>query len=57
MEPVSPALAGRFLATGPPGKSWKELFIVVGLRSEAWAVKFLWVVQEVEGEWNIHYGP
>ena len=22
IEPVSPALAGRFLSTGPPGKPW-----------------------------------
>ena len=22
IKPVSPALAGRFLTTGPPGKSW-----------------------------------
>ena len=24
MEPVSPALAGRFFTTGPPGKSWMD---------------------------------
>ena len=27
LEPVSPALAGRFLTTAPPGKSWKDLNI------------------------------
>ena len=25
-EPVFPALAGRFLTTGPPGKFWYSLF-------------------------------
>ena len=25
IEPASPALAGRFLTTGPPGKSWREI--------------------------------
>ena len=27
IEPVSPALAGRFLTTGPPGKSLQEFFL------------------------------
>ena len=27
-EPISPALEGGFLTTGPPGKSLKDLFIV-----------------------------
>ena len=26
VEPVSPALAGGFPSTGPPGKSWKSIF-------------------------------
>ena len=25
-EPMSPALVGGFLTTGPPGKSWRALF-------------------------------
>ena len=25
LEPVSPALAGGFLTTGPPGKSWQHI--------------------------------
>ena len=29
LEPVSPALAGRFLTTVPPGKSLKLLVIIV----------------------------
>ena len=29
LEPVSPALAGRFLTTAPPGKSLKLLVIIV----------------------------
>ena len=27
IEPVSPALAGKYLTTGPPGKFRKDLFI------------------------------
>ena len=30
LEPVSPALAGRFLTTAPPGKSLYLVFVVVG---------------------------
>ena len=27
LKPMSPALAGRFLTTGPPGKSLVQIFI------------------------------
>ena len=30
-KPVSPALAGKFLTTGPPGKSLKIIFMRVEL--------------------------
>ena len=29
LEPVSPALAGRFSTTAPPGKPWKLFFITI----------------------------
>ena len=29
LEPVSPALAGRFLTTVPPGKPWIDPFIII----------------------------
>ena len=28
IEPVSSALAGEVLTTGPPGKSWIDLFLI-----------------------------
>ena len=31
LEPVSPALAGGFLTTGPPGKSWLLFFNLTSL--------------------------
>ena len=40
MEPVSPALAGRFWATGPPGKS-------------SWVVFWFWVVWAVSIFWKL----
>ena len=33
LEPVSPALAGRFSTTAPPGKPWDSLFWVLDLLS------------------------
>ena len=39
LEPVSPALVGRFLTTAPPGKS---LYIVlVEVREENWPHRFI----------------
>ena len=32
-EPVSPALAGKFLTTGPSGKSWNQVCDEVGQQS------------------------
>ena len=31
IKPVAPALAGRFLTTGPPGKSWQYPSLVTAL--------------------------
>ena len=38
MEPVSPALAGRFLTTEPPGKS--SLVILQWVKQAGWLVFF-----------------
>ena len=34
IEPMSPALVGRFLTTGPPGKSWASLLLLS--KEECW---------------------
>ena len=39
LEPVSPALAGRFSTTAPPGKPWKSVFLKIsigGLNEHRW---------------------
>ena len=37
MEPMSPALAGGFLTTGPPGKSWASLLLLN--KEECWMLE------------------
>ena len=44
IEPVSPALAGRLLTTGPPGKSCIILHI--------WMIQFLYILISI---WCCHY--
>ena len=43
-EPVSPALAGRFLTTGPPGKS---PFGVL------WSLHYIAMTDEIIGHWQL----
>jgi len=41
IEPMSPALAGGFLATGPPEKPSRDCFVVVGCARSPLLLRFL----------------
>ena len=51
VEPVSPALAGRFSTTAPPGKPLKSLFESV-LKLNKWMTVWVGLVKSLEGK---HY--
>ena len=54
LEPMSPALAGRFLATVPPGKS-QEIFkiqVLIALRIKYTEIN---LIQEVQDLYTKHY--
>ena len=63
LKPVSPALAGRFSTTAPPGKPYTELFnklpysfrVAVPLyspTSKVWVIQFLCILTNI---WYHHY--
>ena len=48
LEPVSPALAGRFSTTAPPGKPWPSAFLkwqTAFLKGHSWYYLCIWVAQ------------
>ena len=57
LEPVSPALAGGFLTTTPPGKSYKALFLCTSndgnkSKEQEWNL----VLEDILRMWEIHAG-
>ena len=58
VRPMPPLLAGGFLATGPPGKSWKLVYytIIISLREKLlWSYLFsdLWQTCFSLSQWNV----
>ena len=54
LEPVSPALAGRFLTTAPPGKPYTDFFLKtlinvrISRRKKTYCGRFLAVILNVD---------
>ena len=48
IEPVSPALAGGFLTTVPPGKSLSTLFFFMAKCSVLWMYHILFIYSDVD---------